>query len=235
MNEAKAHPKAELIDHLRSSILTLQLRPGEDLDEAALSDRFGLSRTPLREVFRELSGQGYLELRSGKGARVSEMSHTTLRDFFQAAPMMYSAVMRLAVQNATAAQIEDLEGAQQVFCAALRSGGSAERTLANTRFHEITGDMAGNVYLLPSFRRLLIDHARIGMTFYHPVNNDMAENLSKARAQHDAIIEAIKRRDAEAAAELAIAHWQLSRDQIETFVMPNPLDARLGMPPQSTA
>ena len=149
--------KADLMEHLKVSILTLRFQPGTDLDEALLSDEFGLSRTPLREVFRQLGGEGYLDLRTNRSARVSEMSHTTLRDFFLAAPMIYGAVLRLAARNATLAQIEDLKTAQLAFKSALRSGSAADRALTNNRFHELTGEMSGNVYLLPSFNRLLID------------------------------------------------------------------------------
>lgn len=227
--------KQALQSHLKTSILTMQLRPGADLDEVALSDTFGLSRTPLREVFRELAGEGFLQLRAGRGARVAEMSHTTLRDFFLAAPMIYSAVLRLAAQNAQLQQIESLRSAQDAFKSALRSGDAAQRALANNRFHEITGEMAGNVYLIPSFNRLLIDHARIGMTFYRPQNNKMADNLSTASDHHDAIIAAIATGDEEGAAQLAHDHWHLSRGQIEMFVMPTALDAPLGTFPQSSA
>jgi len=227
--------KQALQSHLKTSILTMQLRPGADLDEVALSDTFGLSRTPLREVFRELAGEGFLQLHAGRGARVAEMSHTTLRDFFLAAPMIYSAVLRLAAQNAQPQQIESLRSAQDAFKSALRLGDAAQRALANNRFHEITGEMAGNVYLIPSFNRLLIDHTRIGMTFYRPQNNKMADNLSTASDHHDAIIAAIAAGDEDAAAQLAHDHWQLSRGQIEMFVMPTALDAPLGTFPQSSA
>lgn len=220
--------KAALSDHLRAGILTLEFHPGSDLDEVALCDRFGLSRTPVREVFRDLDGAGYVELRENKGARVAALSHTTLRDFFLVAPMIYSAVLRLAASNAKPAQIAALKQAQNAFTAALRQGSAAERALTNTRFHEITGEMAASVYLLPSFRRLLIDHARIGMTFYQPKTQQMADNLAKASNQHDAIIEAIEAGDEETAAALAEAHWALSRDEIGRFVLPAPLDLGLG-------
>ena len=81
----------------------------------------------------------------------------------------------------------------------------------------------------------LIDHARIGMTFYQPQNNEMAENLTIASDQHDAIIAAIEARNAEEAGRLADEHWRLSRDQIEMFVMPTALDLALGTFPQSSA
>ncbi len=222
------------MEHLKVAVLTQELPPGADLDESELSKAFGLSRTPLREVFRELSGLGYLELRAGRGARVSDMSYRTLRDFFIAAPMIYGAILRLAAVNATPDQVLELKAAQAEFCAALREGSARARALANNRFHEITGEMAGNVYLLPSFRRLLIDHARIGMTFYRPQNTKMSTNLSMASDHHDAIIAAIEAgKDAEAA-QLAEAHWNLSRDQIELFVMPEALDISLGDFPLKT-
>lgn len=220
--------KAALLDHLRRSILTLELEPGSDLDETALCEAFGLSRTPVREVFRDLDGLGYVDLRENRGARVAELSHTTLRDFFLAAPMVYGAILRLAARNARAGQVDALKAAQKAFRAALRSGDVAERALANNLFHEITGEMAANIYLLPSFHRLLIDHARIGMTFYQPRSGKMAENLTEASQQHDQIIAAIEAGDENAAARLAEEHWALSRDQIELYVMPAALDAQLG-------
>jgi DNA-binding GntR family transcriptional regulator len=236
MADSSKHRRTALEDHLKAAILTLQLRPGEDLDEAALSEAFGLSRTPLREVFRELAGAGYLDLRANRGARVSELSYTTLRDFFLAAPMIYGAVMRLAARNATPDQIAALKAAQGDFKAALASGSASERAQANNLFHDITGEMAANVYLLPSFQRLLIDHARIGMTFYRPNLAAMKDTLAIASQQHDQIIAAIEAGDEQQAAQLAEDHWTLSRDQIELFVMPTGLDMPLGtLPATSTA
>jgi DNA-binding GntR family transcriptional regulator len=236
MKEDAKQRKSALAAHLRSAVLTLELRPGDDLDETRLSEQFSLSRTPLREVFRQLAGEGYLELRENRGARVSEMSHTSLRDFFLAAPMIYGAILRLAALNARPQQVEALKAAQEDFRAALRSGNAPARAMANTRFHEITGEMAGNTYLLPSFQRLLIDHSRISMTFYRPQNSQMAENVSEAARHHDEIIDAIAASDEARAGELAEEHWNLSRGQIELFVMPAALDVPLGTPaPKSIA
>ncbi len=228
MKEDSKSRKTALYDAIRQRVLTMALRPGSDLDETALSDEFALSRTPLREVFRQLAGEGYVDLRENRGARVSEMSHTSLRDFFLTAPMIYGAVLRLAAKNARPDQIVKLKAAQEDFKASLRSGSAEDRALANNRFHEVTGEMADNVYLLPSFQRLLIDHARISMTFYRPRDDRMARNVSDASDQHDAIIAAIEAGDDIAAARLADDHWNLSRDQIELFVMPAGLDVPLG-------
>ena len=228
MPAPRTNAKADLLHHLRHAILTQALLPGADLDEARLSDTWQLSRTPLREVLRQLAGEGYVQIRENRGARVAEMSHTTLRDFFLAAPMIYGAILRLAARNAKPDQIAALKDAQRSFKAALRDGSIADRALANNRFHEVTGQMADNIYLQPSFQRLLIDHARISMTFFRPTSDAAIHNLNEASTQHDAIIAAIEAGDEAASAELAIAHWNLSRHNIEHFVMPQGLSAPLG-------
>lgn len=228
MKDEAARKKTKLIQYLKGAVLTLRLEPGQDLDEAALSEAFGLSRTPLREVFLQLAGEGFIELRKNRGAWVSALSHTTLRDFFLAAPMVYGAILKLAARNARSEQINELQNEQDLFKEALRKGTVEDRALANNRFHEVTGDMAENIYLLPSFRRLLIDHARIGMTFYGPQDSAVAENLSQASDQHDAIIAAIKSREEDTAEQLAVDHWNLSREQIESFVTPRSLEMPLG-------
>ncbi len=228
MTQAAKHQKEKLYKDLKRAIVTMELRPGSDLDEVSLAKAYSLSRTPLREVFRQLAGEGYTEIHQNRGVRVAEMSHQTLRNFFLTAPMIYGAVLRLAALNATQAQIKDLKQAQTAFKKAIDTGSSIDRTLTNNHFHLVTGQMADNLYLEPSFSRLLIDHARIGVTFYDPKDTDMLESLKTACEQHDAIIDSIEARDDTAAAQLANDHWNLSRGQIETFVMPSGLDGQLG-------
>ena len=90
--------KVALYEDLKRHILTMELDPDELLDEAALTAQYGLSRTPVREIFQRLAGEGYLEIVEKRGVRVIPMSHSTLRNFFLVAPMIYAATGRLAVQ-----------------------------------------------------------------------------------------------------------------------------------------
>ena len=107
----------------------------------------------------------------------------------------------------------------------------AERALLNQRFHAVIGEMADNEYLSPSLRRLLIDHTRIAMTFYSPQTESLASQRREAADQHDQFIQLIEQRDADAAADLAIAHWELSRAEIERFVTPTGMQIPLGQAP----
>ncbi|MBB2202632.1 GntR family transcriptional regulator [Gluconacetobacter tumulisoli] len=217
--------KGNLYDDLRRQILTMELDPDQDLDEVILSERYGLSRTPVRDVFRRLAGEGYLDIKENKGARVAPMNHATLRNFFLVAPMIYAAVGRLAVQNFKADQLEELARCQERFRAASEDADVTAMVLENNRFHEIIGEMSGNVYLRPSLNRLLIDHARIGNTFYRPQSKEMTLRLRQSVEHHDGFISAIAARDEQTVVDLVFDHWELSRDTMEMYIAPQAMQA----------
>ncbi|AIC30964.1 MULTISPECIES: GntR family transcriptional regulator [Rhizobium] len=225
-------PKSNLYEDLKRQILTMELDPDADLDEASLSERYGLSRTPVRDIFRRLAGEGYIDIRENRGARVIPMNHSTLRNFFLVAPMIYAAIGRLAVQNFKPAQLSDLKQTQERFRAASQKTDALAMVLENNRFHEIFGEMSGNVYMQPSLGRLLIDHARIGHTFFRPRNEDMRRRLQLAVDHHDGFIAALGAHDEDAVVDLVFEHWELSRENMEMFIAPQGLkaDAFVGGP-----
>ena len=212
--------KNSLYDDLKRQILTVELEPDEDLDEGVLSERYGLSRTPVREIFRRLAGEGYVDIRENRGTRVVPMNHSTLRDFFLVAPMIYAAIGRLAVQNFKPRQLSELKDTQERFRATSEAGDALSMVLENNRFHEIMGEMSGNVYLQPSLNRLLIDHARIGHTFFRPRTDVMKKRLKLAVEHHDGFIASIAAHNEDAVVDLVFQHWELSRENIEMFIAP---------------
>ena len=218
-----ANSKDALYQDLKKRILTLDLEPGIDLDEVRISTEYGLSRTPVREVFRRLAGEGYIEIINNRGASVSSMNHKTLRDFYLIAPMIYSTIGRLAVKNASDKQIKELKAAQSKFKQAVKANNPDKMAFQNDCYHSITGDMADNKYIQPSLQRLLIDHARIAQTFYRPKDEQMQIYLNQAVKQHDQIIKAIESGDENEAADLSIEHWELSRKRMQMFVIPDAL------------
>jgi len=215
--------KQSIYDDLKKRILTLELEPGVALDETSLSEHYRISRTPLREVLRGLAGEGCVEIVNNRGAYVSAMSHKVLRDFFITAPMIYSAIGRLAAQNAKPRQIQEIRDIQAKFRAAIESGSSTDMVYWNQCFHALMGEMADNPYLKPSYDRLLIDHARISQTFYRPRDPEMACRNVEALKHHDDMISAIETGESQAIVDLIVEHWELSRDLIEYFVKPDPL------------
>ena len=213
-------PKDACYADLERRILATDLAPGEDLDEAGLCEAYGISRTPLREVLQRLAGAGYVTLAPNRGAKVASMDLATMRTFFQTAPLVYSSIARLAATHRTDAQVDALRAVQAEFAAA---DTPTDAAFANHRFHAQIGEMAANPYLAAALGRLLIDHTRLGLTFYGPSSEAERNLVTRARAQHEEMVEAIAARDAERVVAVTLDHWDLSRDRIERFVQPDPL------------
>ena len=220
---AKLTKKQHSLQDLKQRVLTLDLEPGATLDESTLAESYGLSRTPMREVLQQLAGEGYLSLEAHRGATVSSMDLATMRTFFQTAPMIYASATRLAAENATSAQIDALKSIQAQFSDAVLQDRAGDAVMHNHGFHEAIGHMAANPYLLPSLRRLLIDHTRMSQTFYRPRQTASRKRVESASQHHDAIIAAIEARQPARAVELTLEHWELSRYEIEKYVRPDPL------------
>jgi DNA-binding GntR family transcriptional regulator len=89
---------------LRDEILTGQLRPGESLSVLKIADRFGASRTPVRDAFIRLESDGLVSLIDRQGARVSPISIRGVRDLFEMRIMLEGSATR---QVAEAAEHDD--------------------------------------------------------------------------------------------------------------------------------
>ena len=175
-----------------------------------------------------MAAEGYLDLEANRSARVSSMSHQSLRNFFLAAPLIYISTTQLAAINATQVEIDQLKKIQASFREAIDQNNLEGRVYYNNLFHLEIGRIAENPYLLPSLERLLIDHARLGKIFYrHPNTTDMQEDLDTAVIQHDQIIDAIERHNAGEAGEIVRVHMDLSRRRMTEYVVPAGIDVAL--------
>ncbi len=228
--EAPLDRKGVLAEALRRRILSMELVPGAVVDELALSDEFGLSRPPVRELLRQMAAEGYIELEANRAPRVAAMNHDSLHSFFLAAPLIYIATTQLAATHATAGEIEALKAIQALFREAIEQKDVENRVLYNDAFHLEIGKMAHNDYLMPSLRRLLIDHTRLGKIFYrHPTTDDMQRDLELACVQHEQMIEAIERRDPETAGQLVREHFELSRRRMAEYAAPQGMEVVLAL------
>ena len=217
--KSKAHCAADL----RARILSLDIAPGTALDEVSLTEEYGISRTPLREVLHRLAGDGFAQLEENRGAKVASMDLATMRVFFQTAPLVYSSIVRQACENRTSRQVAELREIQRAFVDARRAHDTQDAALLNHDFHELIGVMAQNPYLQASLQRMLIDHTRLSQTFFAPQSEADEARVEKAIEQHEAMILAIEAQEASVAVDLTLQHWDLSRDEMEKYVRPDPL------------
>jgi len=106
---------------------------------------------------------------------------------------------------------------------------AAKMSLLNHQFHQQLGVMANSPYLTPSLERLLIDHTRMSHRFYRVRQSPSKRRIQLACDQHDAMIDAIENRQAAAVVEQTLAHWELSRVDIDKYVLPDALPVDEGV------
>lgn len=220
---AASGKKSSMADILRRRILTMDLEPGALIDEVAIGEEFELSRSPVREILRQMAGEGYVELEPNRPPRVTGMSYHALRDFYLVGPMIYIATTRLAAEKATKGDVELLRRIQGGFRKAIQDGDVEERVVTNNEFHLQIGVISRSDYLIPSLRRLLIDNGRIGRTFFRNVPA-AKEQSDEASRHHDEMIEAIENHDPDAAEAVVRAHFELSRRNMALYAAPSAMN-----------
>lgn len=179
----------ELVDRLRDMIIEGQLEPGQKISEKALCERFGVSRTPLREAVKILAAEGFLDLTPHRGASVVKL---TLKDFEEALPIMgaLDAVAgELACQNATEAEINELEQLTARMTERFEADDLAGYYKLNSRIHQLIMEMARNPTLTRS-TRVLSERMRRAR---YELNMSPAR-WAQAVDEHQAMVKAIRNR-----------------------------------------
>lgn len=144
--------EAALMDEIAAGAL----KPGEKLDETGLAERFGVSRTPVREALSRLTAQGILVEGDRRGVRVNEYTREQLAQIFEAMYEIEAVCARLASQRLTLLARSELETAQRRCVEAAEAGDFTEYLHANEALHFVIYKATGNPYiaeLAADFRR----------------------------------------------------------------------------------
>ncbi|MEM9707928.1 MAG: GntR family transcriptional regulator [Pseudomonadota bacterium] len=135
--------EAALMEDIASGVL----RPGERLDEVSLTERFGVSRTPVREALTRLAAQDILVPGEKRGVRVAEYSREELAQIFEAMHEIEATCARIASQRLSLLSRAEIERAQAGCVAAAESGDFHRYMRANERFHQAIYRATGNPYI----------------------------------------------------------------------------------------
>ncbi|MEL6103328.1 MAG: GntR family transcriptional regulator [Pseudomonadota bacterium] len=124
-----------------------ELKPGMRLDEAKLAERFGVSRTPIREALSRLTAQGILIPGEKRGVFVAEYSREELAQIFEAMHEIEAACARIASQRLSLLARTEIEFAQAECISAAKAGDRAAYLRANEAFHLAIYKATGNPYM----------------------------------------------------------------------------------------
>lgn len=202
-------------EQLRKSIISLELAPGELLDEASLSKRFLMSRSPIREALIKLSMEGLVQTLPNKNSLVAPMPIDDLPEYFDALSLTQRLVTRLAARFRTDADLDEIRQKQKAFHAALVGNDFSLMIETNREFHLKISEAAKNKYFHLLYSRLLDEGRRMLYLYFGSFHEGVPPSISD---DHDLIIGAIENRDEELAEKFAEKHTTEVCDRFLTYL-----------------
>lgn len=191
----------DVADRLRESIFARALEPGSWIDELALCEAWGISRTPMREALKVLAAEGLVTMKVRRGAYVTEMSTTDVTEVYQLLALLESQAAGEAAERADEAQRAELAGLH----AQLESL-TAQRDAffqVNERFHRRLLEIAGN-----RWRLQIVADLRKVMKLNRQHSLLKAGRVEESLAEHRQLMAALDARDARLASARMREHFE---------------------------
>jgi len=206
---------ALVYETLRHDILTMTLKPSAPLDEVRLSERFQMSRTPIREALVRLAGENLVLTLPNRSTIVAPLDFNDIQAYCDALALLQRVVTRLAARNRTGQDLQAIDAAQIDFAAAVEAQDPFRLIVTNCDFHLAIARAGRNKYYTGFYNRLLDDGRRLLRLFYLYYNDALPLRFVQ---EHERMIEAIRARDEAAADQLALEHAQSTIECLQSLL-----------------
>ncbi|MEM1236379.1 MAG: GntR family transcriptional regulator [Pseudomonadota bacterium] len=200
MGKASGETAYEL---MHASIREGVFQPGDRLREEEVAERLSLSRTPVREALRRLEADGIVEHRPRHGAVVRKLGHAEVVELYEMRVVLERTAAEMAAKHGMLAEFDTLESLNTAI--AEERSNNAKAAAINQQFHQNLYLASRNRFLLEAARALNNSLLLLGpTTFTDEVRVDVVVR------QHQAIIDALRNADEEAAGAAAEVHLNTS-------------------------
>ncbi len=189
--------REKILETIREAILKGTLKAGEKVAEPELADRFGISRTPIREAFRQLESEGYLTVIPRKGAVVTSLSERDVEEFYAIKSILEGYAARIAAAQLSEKDLERLGAINDRLEQLAREGDVKTFFRVHNEFHELFIRAAGNEKLLELIGQLMMKFNRLRMA-----SLSLPGRMEISVQEHRKIIQAFKEHDSEKADKL---------------------------------
>ncbi len=198
-----------LRDILEDEILAGRLAPGSRLEEPALAERFGVSRTPIREALLQLAAAGLIEHRAPRGSFVAEIGPRRLIEMFEVMAEFEALAARGTARRASPEAIAEIRALHEACAAPATAGDVDAYYYGNERFHAAIRAACGNAFLIEQAEQL---QRRLKPYRRHQLR--ARGRIARSNEEHAAILAGIEAGDAEAAAQAMRAHVAVQGERV---------------------
>jgi DNA-binding GntR family transcriptional regulator len=189
-----------IVDSVTAAIVERRLMPGTKLAEQKIADIFKVSRTIVRQALHQLSRDKLVTLEQARGARVAQPSVAEARQVFEVRQMLEVAMVKRAAAELTSEHITELRAHLRDEQAAVERTDVPGRTHLLADFHVVIARMLGNDALVEILQDLVSRSSLISLMY------QSSHSAEHSFDEHVALVDAIEKRDARAAARLMQSH-----------------------------
>lgn len=202
----------DIYDQVKAMAVSFRLRPGDRLNEVALSKELGVSRTPLREALNRLVAERLFDFRPGQGFFCRPLNAQSVFDLFELREIIETAAVRAACLKATDDQLTDLR--DELYATGIDITGLTvqEAVSRDEAFHLGIARLSGNAELLQILTRI---NERIRYIRWISMSLD---RVQRSKDEHKRVMQALLDRNAEEAARVLGAHITKRMDQVQEAV-----------------
>jgi DNA-binding GntR family transcriptional regulator len=200
----------ELVTRLRDMIIAGDLAAGLKVPEAELCQRFGVSRTPLREALKVLAAEGLVVLALNRGATVAKITASEIEELFPIMGSLEALAGELACTRIDADSLARLEKLHEQMRGEFERGDWLAYSKLNRQIHEALFEIAGNAALSALYQQLLV---RIHAVRF--VARKTPERWQEAIDDHEKIMTALRARDASLLAAALRQHLRHKADSVQ--------------------
>lgn len=208
--EAVLSLHGKVFEQLENDILGGKYKQGDCLNELKLSEEMGVSRTPIREAFRQLELEGLIVYTPNRGVVVRGFSLEDIKDIYQIRLMIEGMTARRAAENITEESLKEMEETLELERFYTGKRDVQQLSSLDSRFHEAIYNASGSRLLIKTLKAFhhYVKHVR-NISLSDP------ERAQKTFLEHQGIYEAIKDRDREMAEILTEQHIRNATDHIK--------------------
>jgi DNA-binding GntR family transcriptional regulator len=186
---------------LRTLLIEGRIAPGAKLNERVLAEQLRVSRTPLREAIKLLAVEGLVDLLPNRGAVAVRLTEADIVHTFEVLAGLESLSGRFAAQRISDDELAELRALHYEMLAAYARRDLSNYYRLNAQIHAAINAAARNPVLGATYARI---NARVQSLRFRTNQNEA--KWKRAVAQHEQMIEALGARDAEALADVLVAH-----------------------------
>ena len=198
-----------IAEELKRLIYSGEIAPGERLNEVALATQMGTSRGPVREAIRVLSGLGLVTAIRNRGFFVREISVRDMLENYDLRALIFGYAAECACNHINPEQSKILEKILDQMDAAQKVDNGTRYYELNLQFHTYLLDLSENHRAHQAYDELVKEMHLFRRSFFNS-----ATNMKKSNEEHRAIYEAIKKKDAKKAKNLAVRHVLSGRERL---------------------